>query len=83
MCKHVDFLLCSKPSLAPILGIELDDSSHKLPEQQERDKFKDILFSSVGLPLLRMDLQSDYSSDFLRQQIKESLDKFSKNQGGS
>ena len=79
MCKHVDFLLCSKPSLAPVLGIELDDSSHKLPEHQERDKFKDTLFSSVGLPLLRMDLQSNYSSDFLRQQIEESLGKFSNN----
>ena len=83
MCKHVDFLLCSKPSLAPVLGIELDDSSHKLPEQQERDKFKDVLFLSVGLPLLRMDLQSNYSSDFLRQQIEESFGKFSNNKGES
>ena len=73
MCKHVDFLLCNKPSLAPILGIELDDSSHKLPEQQERDKFKDNLFLAVGLPLLRMDLQSDYPSDYLRQKIEEKL----------
>ncbi|SRR6266498_2881042 len=77
MCKHVDFLLCNKSSLAPILGIELDDSSHKLPEHQERDKFKDNLFLAVGLPLLRMDLQSDYPSDYLRQQIEEKLKGFS------
>ncbi len=73
MCKHVDFLLCNKFSLAPILGIELDDSSHKLLEHQERDKFKDNLFLAVGLPLLRMDLQSDYPSDYLRQKIEEKL----------
>jgi hypothetical protein len=73
LCKHIDFLLCDKFSLAPILGIELDDSSHKLPEHQERDKFKDDLFSSIGLPLLRMDLQSKYSSYYLRRQIEAKL----------
>ena len=83
MCKHIDFLVCSKPSLAPVLGIELDDSSHKFPEHQERDKFKDTLFLSVGLPLLRLNLQSNYSSEFLRQQIKEKLAQFSPGKGES
>src|SRR4051812_44743306 len=27
--KHVDFLLCNPKSMKPMLGIELDDASHK------------------------------------------------------
>jgi hypothetical protein len=83
MCKHVDFLICDKSSLAPVLGIELDDSSHKVYEHKERDKFKDDLFLAVGLPLLRMDLQLNYSSDFLREQIVEKLRIFSSSESES
>ncbi len=73
LCKHIDFLLCSKPSFAPVLAIELDDSSHKLMEHDERDKFKDNLFQTVGIPLLRMKLQSHYSNEDLRKEIEEKL----------
>ncbi|MFT4641501.1 MAG: ribosome assembly protein YihI (activator of Der GTPase) [Verrucomicrobiales bacterium] len=30
--KHVDFLVCRLDDCMPMLGIELDDSSHELPE---------------------------------------------------
>jgi hypothetical protein len=73
LCKHIDFLLCDKVSLAPLLGIELDDSSHKRPGHHERDHFKDGIFRAVGLPLLRMELQSEYSTRFVQEQIDEKL----------
>ena len=75
--KHVDFLLCNKDSLLPILCIELDDKSHELPDHQDRDNFKNKLFELVGLPLLRVKLQKGYSSRYLRDliewKLKESL----------
>ena len=75
LCKHVDFLLCERGRFAPVLVIELDDSSHKLPDHQARDEFKDKLFEAVGLPLLRLDLQKEYSAQHIREQIDEKLQK--------
>lgn len=54
-CRHVDFLLCESDTLKPLLAIELDDYSHKKPEAQAADRFKDELFAVAGLPLLRLD----------------------------
>jgi very-short-patch-repair endonuclease len=34
---HVDFVLLSQPDFQPILGIELDGSSHQRQAQQTRD----------------------------------------------
>lgn len=73
-CKHVDFLLCRPGTLEPQLAIELDDSSHKQPDNQARDEFKDNLLASIGLPLLRLEIQSGYSVHFLRQKINEKFE---------
>jgi len=50
--KHVDFLLVRSNDLAPVAGIELDDSSHEEEDRQQRDVFVDEAFASAGLPLL-------------------------------
>jgi very-short-patch-repair endonuclease len=50
---HVDFVLLSQPDFQPILGIELDGSSHQRQAQQTRDAKKDAAFKAAGLPLLR------------------------------
>lgn len=71
-CRHVDFLLCTPGTLAPLMVIELDDSSHQRPEAQEADRYKDELFAHVNLPLLRLD-KPDYSSRILREQIEARL----------
>ncbi|MDI1250326.1 MAG: DUF2726 domain-containing protein [Lacunisphaera sp.] len=58
--KHVDFLLVRATDLAPIAGIELDDSSHEEEERQERDAFVDSAFASASLPLLHVAVQQSY-----------------------
>ena len=35
----------------PLVGIELDDSSHDRPDRRERDKFVDSVYSSACFPL--------------------------------
>jgi hypothetical protein len=72
-CKHVDFLLCSRYSHEPLLAIELDDSSHKQPDAQGRDKFKNDTFSAIGLPLLRVELQPEYETETIRQLIRSKI----------
>jgi hypothetical protein len=71
--KHVDFLLCELTSMKPILGIELDDSSHARRDRHDRDQFVDKIFKAAGLPLLRVRAAAEYSpqniADLIRQAI--------------
>lgn len=52
--KHIDFLICRNDDWMPMLGIELDDDSHERADQKKNDTFKNNLFASVGLPLIRI-----------------------------
>src|SRR5258706_12521617 len=52
--KSVDFVLCDKTAISPKLAIELDDSSHQLPERQQRDREVERILEEAGLPLLRL-----------------------------
>ena len=52
--KSVDFVLCNKESLAPLLAIELDDWSHAREDRKERDREVERILTDSGLPLLRI-----------------------------
>ena len=71
--KHVDFLLVRVNDLAPVAGIELDDSSHKAEERQERDAFVDSAFASAGLPLLHVAAQKAYNPAEVRTKLASLL----------
>jgi hypothetical protein len=60
--KHLDFLVCEALTMKPLLGIELDDSSHNRNDRQERDDFVDRVFQVAGLPLLRLPVQREYNT---------------------
>lgn len=55
--KHVDFLVCRPGDWMPMLGIEVDDSSHNREDRKKRDWFVNNLFAHVGVPLLRIPIQ--------------------------
>lgn len=69
--KHVDFLLCDPQTVRPILGVELDDSSHQRKDRQERDRFVDGVFSAAGLPIAHIPVRHSYQvaqlSEFLQK----------------
>lgn len=73
--KHVDFLLIQKTDGKPVLGIELDDRSHRETNRVERDKFVDHVFESAGLPLLRIKVQSTYNPRQIMTQIEETINR--------
>lgn len=52
--KSVDFLLCDKQTLEPLLAIELDDKTHEQSDRILRDAEVENILESVHLPLLRM-----------------------------
>ncbi len=69
--KSVDFVLCDKQNISPLLGIELDDRSHERSDRQERDREVERIFSATGLPLLR--LRYDYSASDLERLVMEKI----------
>lgn len=70
--RHVDFLICDK-DLHIKAGLELDDSSHNTREAAKKDRFKNELFHSIGVPLFRIKtIRSEYEKqiDKMIVQIK-------------
>jgi hypothetical protein len=67
--KHLDFLVCDAVTMKPLLGIELDDASHKRNDRQERDDFVERVFEGAGLPLLRLPVQREYNTRDIAAQI--------------
>jgi hypothetical protein len=67
--KHIDFLVCDSVTMKPLFGIELDDSSHKRNDRQERDEFVKNVCKVAGLPLLRLPVQREYNSREIAVQI--------------
>ena len=72
-CKHVDFLLCDKVMIEPLLVIELDDTSHRNYDHADRDKFKDETFDAIGLPIIRLQVRENYDGEVLKRQIHEKI----------
>lgn len=67
--KHVDFLLCDPVTMRPLVGIELDDSSHQRPDRQARDTFVDGVFAAARLPLLHIPAKRGYVTAEIEGQI--------------
>lgn len=72
--KHVDFLLCSRDSLKPLCGIELDDLSHKREDRVIRDKFYEQVFAIAGLKLIRFENKKSYSLTDIESRVKAALE---------
>lgn len=71
--KSVDFVLCDKSYIAPLLAIELDDSSHEREDRQERDSIVENILSHAGLPLLRIRKGNGYDITRLVAEIEEMI----------
>ena len=67
--KHVDFLLCDFETLAPVLAIELDDSSHNSEKAKKRDSFVESVYESVNLPICRFATSRKYDAEKISARI--------------
>ena len=72
--KHVDFVLCDRQNIAPLLVIELDDASHEREDRKERDTFLDSALSAAGLPILHVTAKRSYEPRELADSIQAKLD---------
>jgi len=71
--KSVDFVLCDKSYISPVLAIELDDKSHLSEERQERDGEVERILSEAGMPLLRIENHGSFDPNNLASSIKQKL----------
>lgn len=71
--KHFDFVLCNKDDCSFILGVELDDASHKTKKTQQRDEFVNRACASAGFTLLRIKAARSYVLADLRQLFKDAI----------
>src|SRR6185369_4720053 len=71
--KHIDFVLCSRDQVVPVLAIELDDASHGRSSRRERDVFVNAIFDAAGLLLLRVPVRAGYVRQDLEKLIHDSL----------
>jgi hypothetical protein len=68
--KHVDFIICDKENIKPLLAIELDDSSHLKTDRFLRDILVDKIFENAKLPILHIKASGNYDKEILLSQVK-------------
>jgi hypothetical protein len=71
--KSPDFVICEKSTSAPLLIIELDDSSHKEKLRKKRDFFVDKALAAAELPVLHIPWNRNYNKEELTRKIMEKL----------
>lgn len=60
--RHVDFVLLN-PYSETIAAVELDDPSHNTQKAAKVDTFKNNLFKTVGIPLIRIYVTDNYKKE--------------------
>lgn len=73
MSKHVDFVLCNRRTVSPVLVLELDDSSHRMIERRERDLFVNEVLRTAGLHVLRVPVRRSYTLDEVAELIRKEI----------
>ena len=63
--KHIDFLVCDKQNIKPLLIIELDGNSHLRKDRIERDKFVNEIFRDAGLPIIHIKVSDSNDKPYL------------------
>lgn len=70
--KHIDFVVCDA-ALSPIIAVELDDSSHRLPERAVRDLKVNRILEIASLPILRVPARRTYDGADIAKQLLAKL----------
>lgn len=67
--KMIDFVICDKKTLKPLLIVELDDKTHV----KEKDAMRDLLTRTIGLRTIRIESKKKPKADELRDILNRSL----------
>jgi len=73
--KSVDFVICDKVYIKPLLAIEVDDKSHDRSDRRARDIEVEGILKEAGFPLLRFENHGQFDRQEISKQILEILQK--------
>lgn len=68
--RHVDFLIWDKSISQIVLAIELDGGSHNRYAAKDGDSFKDKLFKTIGIELVRVRVGTNFEQEIATIQQK-------------
>lgn len=71
--KSVDFVICDKSYIKPLLAIELDDKSHERQDRIERDSEVERMLQEAGMPLIRFANHGAFDKEEIKKQVLEKL----------
>lgn len=71
--KSVDFVLCDKKYIKPLLVIELDDKTHELENRKSRDAEVERILNDTQIPLLRLQNKGFFDKQLVATQLKDYL----------
>jgi very-short-patch-repair endonuclease len=71
--KSVDFVICDKAYIKPLLAIELDDRSHERSDRIERDSEVERMLQEAGMPLLRFGNNGSFNKEEIKRLVLEKL----------
>ncbi len=60
--RHIDFILVTM-RCEILAGVELDDPSHDNEKAAKTDRFKNELFKTIEVPLIRIKVGTDYATE--------------------
>ena len=71
--RHVDFVIYNPENVYTDFAIELDDRSHDTEKQKKADAFKDKVFETIGMPLIRIPARRTYQIEEIRTIIETKI----------
>jgi len=73
--KHLDFVLCSKDDMSPIIAIDLVHNSGKDGYKSQRDFYVSGALDAAHIPHVRIKVRSGYKAQDIRECIQAKLPK--------
>lgn len=71
--KSVDFVICDKSYIKPLLAIELDDRTHDQEKRKDRDSEVERILNNAGLSLLRIGNNGHFDREEIKRTVLEKL----------
>ncbi len=71
--KSVDFVICDKEYIKPLVAIELDDKSHERLDRIERDSEVERMLKEAVMPLIRFENHGSFDKEEINKTISEFL----------
>lgn len=66
----LDFVLCAKDGVSPLVAIELDDWSHRKRRRKRRDRIVEGMLRSANVPLMRFTIDESREIEKVKERIR-------------